>query len=659
MHHLFTGIGGTRVIKKNSIFPLALHGGNRYLIDANATPFFLHGDTPWSLIVQFTYAQIDTYLANRAAKGINTILFNAIEHQYSDQSPAYRTVEGYDPFSPMTDFASPNETYWQKVDYVVNQCLNYGIVCLINPAYLGYLGGSEGWMSEVTAETAGDLQTFGAWLANRYTQKNIVWCFGGDFAGDTTQRNKQWNIVTGMRSVRTTDIITCHNGRSDSDAYTHWNGYSGFNLNNTYTTKTDVYTECATAFGRTMPFFFIEGAYEGSATVPELRVQHWQAILSGACGHYYGENPLWAGGAANAGGSGAANAISNHLNTTGIQHLGNLLSFSRDFPWYTLEPKTDASLVSSALGSGQARVCPARSADGTFAAILKNDASSITVVMSAMSPSSVRARWYDPSNGTLSAVSGSPFANTGSQTIAHPGNNSAGSTDWVLILNAADTVNPSIGLHAIDYDIQGEGTSPMTATLGATQSSGSTIVACSATYLSDTGAPTDNKGNTYSLLEAEGYYGGQWPGYGPEIYACANAVGGAGHALSVAKPGYPTDESTIIAVEVKNGGVIQDSSIVARQSAGASANLVSASVTTTGPAVLVSFWNGDGAPVVPLAAQPEAGWTEVREVALDGVFHIQMACAVKEVTAAGTYTCTWTPSGNQGGVIAMVAVQKA
>ena len=46
---------------------------------------------------------------------------------------------------------------------------------------------------------------------------------------------------------------------------------------------------------------------------------------------------------------------------------------------------------------------------------------------------SVNARWFDPTNGTYTQVAGSPFAATGSQVFAPPGNNSQGQTDWVII----------------------------------------------------------------------------------------------------------------------------------------------------------------------------------------------------------------------------------
>jgi hypothetical protein len=45
-------------------------------------------------------------------------------------------------------------------------------------------------------------------------------------------------------------------------------------------------------------------------------------------------------------------------------------------------------------------------------------------------------RWYDPTSGAFTTVAGSPFGNTGSQIFTPPGNNSTGSSDWVLVFEA-------------------------------------------------------------------------------------------------------------------------------------------------------------------------------------------------------------------------------
>src|SRR5690606_22014833 len=123
---------------------------------------------------------------------------------------------------------------------------------------------------------------------------NIIWCMGGDYPGTTAERNKQWNIVTGIRSVRTTDIVTAHSQRSSS-ALASWEGFTGFTLNSVYTSNDDVYSECAAEVGESMPFFLLEARYEqeSSMTAAGLRIQSYQALLSGACGQMFGNNPIW------------------------------------------------------------------------------------------------------------------------------------------------------------------------------------------------------------------------------------------------------------------------------------------------------------------------------------------------------------------------------
>lgn len=405
-------------------FPLSVHASGRYLVDAAGQPFFWHGDTPWSLAAQLDTGEIDTYLNDRAARGFNVILFNAVEHRFTSQSPAYLNANGVAPFSPAGNFGTRNEAYWTVVDYIVDSCHSLGIACLINPAYLGFGGGSEGWMSEVTAESAGDLQNYGAFLANRFDQGNVIWCFGGDYAGTTTERNKQWNIVTGIRSVRTTDLITGH-ADPGNGAYPSWSGFTGFNLNTAYPGSDDVYADCATEYARSgpIPFVMLEAIYEQERSpvisLAGLRRQAYTAILSGACGHQFGNNPIWHFQCTSPL-YGYSGTWQSNLNSVGSQAMAYVKQLFTAFNWHLLEPRTNTSLVTTSLGSGDNRICPAIASNGSFAMIWTNG-SNFTVNMSALSPSSVRARWYNTSNGTYSDVSGTPFSNTGTRAFTAPG----------------------------------------------------------------------------------------------------------------------------------------------------------------------------------------------------------------------------------------------
>lgn len=406
---------------------LSVHASGRYLL-RDGSPFFLHGDTCWSIVGQLTNAEIDDYLDDREAKGFNALLLSAPEGYYTSQTPSYNNVDGVAPFNTMSpvDWADPNNTYWNRVDHLVDGALARGMVCVINPAYWGY-NLTDGWGSSVTGASDADLQDYGAFLANRYDQGNVIWCLGGDYASTSGNRDKQWNIVTGIRSVRTTDLVTAHPDSSEDDPYAYWSGYTGFSLNNAYTYETAgdyVYEECALAYGRSgpIPFIYLEGKYDGSdgATAAMMRRQSYGSILSGACGQIYGNNPVWHFESSRWGESYSGTWHSN-LDTTGAAEQAYVKALFTAFAWWKLEPKTDTSLVSSSLSTNATRLYPALASDGSFAMIYVPSSQTVTCVMSALTPSNVRARLYNPTTGTYSTVSGSPFANTGTQNIATGG----------------------------------------------------------------------------------------------------------------------------------------------------------------------------------------------------------------------------------------------
>ena len=51
--------------------------------------------------------------------------------------------------------------------------------------------------------------------------------------------------------------------------------------------------------------------------------------------------------------------------------------------------------------------------------------------MTKLAGPNVSARWYNPTNGTFTTISGSPFANTGSRSFAAPSGR-----DSVLVLQS-------------------------------------------------------------------------------------------------------------------------------------------------------------------------------------------------------------------------------
>jgi len=422
---------------------ISVHASGRYLT-RNGSPLILIGDTCWSLIGQASTTQITDYIADRYAKGCNAILFSAPEVYYTAQTPRYRNVGGDDPFTSMTGNYNwvINDAYWDVVDHAVNELNSRNMVAMINPAYWGQSG--DGCYAELVAQSDATLEAYGASLANRYTQGNVIWCVGGDATRTTGDRDKQWAIITGIRSVRTTDLVTGHTGRApaspdgtNGEAYLGWGtGYTGFSLNNTYL-RDDADDQAgphtANAYGRSgpVPFFMIEAGYE-PATDAMLSVDIVPTIRSilggGLAGGFAGHDVLWHLGTVSPDDVGTASTLSNDLpnSWTEFGYLGTMI---QSYSWHLLVPKTDTSLVTTSKGSGSTLISPARASDGSFA-MIHTPTQNFTVDMTALTPSSVRGRWWNWSDGTYSTASGSPFANTGTQAFTAPG-------DRVLILDAA------------------------------------------------------------------------------------------------------------------------------------------------------------------------------------------------------------------------------
>ena len=104
--------------------------------------------------------------------------------------------------------------------------------------------------------------------------------------------------------------------------------------------------------------------------------------------------------------------------------------------WWTLVPDATNSLLTSGLNSGLDRAVAARAGDGSYSLAYLPSVRTVTVNMAQLAGPNVAARWYDPSRGTYSAISGSPFPASGTQAFRPAGSNAASFGDWVLVLES-------------------------------------------------------------------------------------------------------------------------------------------------------------------------------------------------------------------------------
>ena len=407
----------------NAVFPVHANPGQKYLSDAQGNPFMIVGDAAWSLMVQLNDTQVEQYLTDRQSRGFNTLLVNLIEHKFAANAP--KDVAGDAPFLTAGDFSTPNEAYFAHVADVMQRALNHNMLILMCPAYLGYQGGDEGWYQDLIKNSTATLTGYGQYVANRLSAyPNILWVNGCDYVPPSfTQVNA---IANGIRSVNATWLQTYHAQRG-TPAYPVVGTQPWFSVNTIYTDSETVVSNGVSQYAQPFPFFLIEAIYEGENTDHwGVRLQAYQAVLSGAFGQVMGNFPLWEFD------SGWQSAMSSN-GSIGISFLHTLMASKA---WWTLVPDTGHTLLTSAWGSGSGESAAAVASDGSFALLYTPVSKTLTVNLAKLRGPAVNARWYNPATGAYSTVSGAPFAASGSQSFTTPGGNGSGYSDWVLVLDS-------------------------------------------------------------------------------------------------------------------------------------------------------------------------------------------------------------------------------
>jgi hypothetical protein len=416
-------------------FPLHVEPGKHYLVDAQGAPFLIQGDTAWSAMVQLTREEVDQYLEDRRLKGFNTVLVELIEHEFADSPP--RNQYGQGPFTSPGDFGTPNEAYFQHVDYVIASAAAKGLLVMLTPAYVGSGGGSQGWWQEMQSNGVAKLRAYGQYLGNRYRNSpNILWVQGGDF--NVPNKDLVRAIVNGIRDVETVSLHTYHGERGSTAIEAFGTADAWLTVNTIYTNATYVVSEAFQEYNRSsMPFFLIEAEYENEGVDDRgVRTQAYQSILSGSSGHLMGNNPMWyfnAPGWPNYSGR----TWQQELNSAGARSVKAMSEIFSHQAWWKLVPDMNGSFVVAGIGSGFDRTASAKADDGSFATIYIPLNHSVTVNTNLLTGPRVTARWCDPLTGVCTATAGSPLARSNAQVLTPTGNNSGGDGDWVLVLESS------------------------------------------------------------------------------------------------------------------------------------------------------------------------------------------------------------------------------
>lgn len=422
-------------------YPLKLSADGTYLVDQGNRPFFINGDTAWSLIVQLSQADAETYLSDRAQKGFNLVLVNLIDHQFATNAPA--NLAGQAPFTTPGNFNTPNEAYFSHADWVINKAAEKGIVVLLAPLYLGSYCGSDGWCAEVRASPLATMRSYGRYLGNRYKNfPNIIWLIGGDtdpIEDGVASRVREF--VGGIQEVDNTHLFTAHN-RKEQAAMDVWTSESWLSLNNVYTYY-DAYPTALKQFNRlgSKPFFLIETYYENEYNSTQLslrRQAYWTVLSGGILGHIFGNCPIWHFNTPTGSGYCASGTWQSELSSDGsttLAYLGRLFT-SRAF--YKLVPDQEHIVLTGGFQSGVNYVAAARASDGSSIIAYIPTSRTVTIDLTQLAGTSARAWWFNPRTAVATLIN---TYSTSSRTDFTPPD----ANDWVLVLDDASQNLPAPG----------------------------------------------------------------------------------------------------------------------------------------------------------------------------------------------------------------------
>ena len=453
-------------------FPVQYSLNGRYLVDQNDVPFPIMGRTAW-FVTSLSVADYRTFIDDTAARGYNAIELHVINHDPRGNHPPFNG-NGDAPFlnrldgsswngalsGTAPDFTTPKETYWTFVDGLLSYCESRGVLVFFFPAYVGWLGGEQGWMQEMVANGPSRMQSYGAWIATRYRdQRNLVWMMGGDMGTPPNTFNAaqiavESALLNGLKSVagqQSTLFSAEWNTPSIATDQVDFGSQMTFNGVYAHEGYVNPHARRAYAYAPIEPSFYLEGPYDQEgpdgngwntqATQPIRRFQWW-GWLSTIGGYVLGNGYVWPFNSP---------AWQNHLDTQCTRDMTRLNAFMQAIAWYDLVPSGQNGMRTIITAGGSTEysssfVTAAADPDGSLmvAYIPPDHSGSITVDMGVMGGPS-QARWFDPTNASYINI-GTGLPNTGTRVFTPPGTNSVGESDWVLRIDAgiiAPTPTPS------------------------------------------------------------------------------------------------------------------------------------------------------------------------------------------------------------------------
>ena len=423
---------------------LKVSSDKHYLLTRSGKPFFWLGDTAWELFHRLNREEADLYLQDRAKKG-----FTVIQAVVLAELDGLNTPNAYGE-KPLVnnDPAKPNEKYFTHVDYIVNKAAKLGLIIAMLPSW-GDKWNIGDWGKGPEIFTASNAKIYGEYLGKRYRNQPVVWIMGGDRdIMDDEDRGIINSMVEGLKKGDGgAHLITFHpqGGKSSSDFFkdASWidihmsqTGHSSDSKNYLFNIKHRVmkplhphldgeprYEDHPNKFNP---------AKEGWMDDVDARQTAYWSMLSGACGHTYGNHNIWQMYSENRMPvSWARTHWKTALNSPGAVQVGYMKKVLEKRNWQRLVPGQE--LIVSDNPEDKGYIVCAVSQDGDFLMAYTPYGRKLKVKTDQIKSDSLKAWWFNPRDGM--SITLGVFSNMKEMEFA-PHAEGRGS-DWLLIIDDA------------------------------------------------------------------------------------------------------------------------------------------------------------------------------------------------------------------------------
>jgi hypothetical protein len=415
----------------------------KFLVNpSTGQPVWIQGDSPQAMGVQVSTEDVETYLADRQARGYNVVWI--ILHDAGDQAHKPNNFYNDPPFTG-GPFSHLGAAYWAHMDDVIRRCAAHGMTVVANITFVGIDSKSGYSLDDVLAASHETMTAYGAALGNRYKNyNNIIWLLGGDAdPGVNGLYAKLQDMANGLRSADKVHMITLEGCRGcggpsiadhssvEGTRFVFGSTPPWLTLNWVYDQYANTAAGCARATTEGLPALIGEDWYEleHDMTSRQLRSETYWATLGGCTlGRIMGNMAIWTmGGPGNTSGQSWQSQLAS-AHSVQFAITGKLMR-SRQF--WKLAADTTHTYLTAGIGAGAALAVLSRTSDGQTMIAYVPNGGPVTINMAGITDAGGEAAawWTNPSTGANTKIG--DFRSSGSRAFTPPD-----SGDWVLTLDS-------------------------------------------------------------------------------------------------------------------------------------------------------------------------------------------------------------------------------